>query len=68
MVSNWKTVWSAPSELAPYERSVRVRTDGPYQTDGSNFHQQKNDALNYTVIFMLVIGTGGVRVNPKFSN
>ena len=32
------------------------------------FHKGKNDALNYPAICMIVIGTRGGRVNPKFSN
>ena len=53
-----------PRTDGPYGRTVRtVRTDGPY----GRFNKH-NDALNYPGIFMLVIGTGGVRVNPKFSN
>ena len=43
----------------PYGRSVQtVRTDRPYGRFVRTF-QQKNDALNYPGIFMLVIGTGG---------
>ena len=32
------------------------------------FHKEKNYALHYPAICMIVIGTRGGRVNPKFSN
>ena len=46
----------------------RISVGTCWDNFGITFHQQKNDALNYPGIFMLVIGTGGGRMNPKFSN
>ena len=55
-----KLEWFLIGKLSGRLRRSWLRTDRPYQTDGSDFHQQKNDALNYTAIFMLRVGTGGV--------